>query len=200
MRPISASVQALNSGPAVVARIGPCRPIFSAHCLNGFPCPAAVPTVACTSSCASTSRMRASRSRHVQYHKTKYHRPLVAERSAQPTHEYRRAGNRIRARTAARIFAQHKNCQKPSRLSASRRSTRCAWYRLYSSSGLHLLPGGDRTKRRWAVPVGSLMPKCPDTARFQADSHFARWRLDCLAGHAGLEPANPFGSYPIGIP
>ena len=29
------------------------------------------------------------------------------------------------------------------------------------------------------------MPKCADTARFRADSHFARWRLDCLAGHIG---------------
>ena len=60
----------------------------------------------------------ASRSRHVQDNKPKYLWPLVAERSAQPTHEYRRPGNRIRARTAARISAQHKNCQQPSRLSA----------------------------------------------------------------------------------
>jgi hypothetical protein len=29
---------------------------------------------------------------------------------------------------------------------------------------------------------------------------FARWRLDCLAGHVGLEPANPSASYLIGIP
>jgi hypothetical protein len=51
-----------------------------------------------------TSTSARSRSRHVQYNKTKYHRPLVAERSAQPTHEYRRAGNRIRARGGRQNF------------------------------------------------------------------------------------------------
>jgi hypothetical protein len=59
MRAISTSAQAVNSGPAVVDRIGPISPIFNAHCRNGLRCPAPVPTVACTSSCARTSRMRA---------------------------------------------------------------------------------------------------------------------------------------------
>jgi hypothetical protein len=32
-------------------------------------------------------------------------------------------------------------------------------------------------------------PKCSETSRFRADSHFARWRLDCLADEAvGSEP------------
>jgi hypothetical protein len=42
-------------------------------------------------------------------------------------------------------------------------------------------------------------PKCSDTSRFRADSHFARWRLDCLAGHTGFEPENPAASHVIGI-
>jgi hypothetical protein len=32
------------------------------------------------------------------------------------------------------------------------------------------------------------------------DSRFARWRLDCLAGHVRFELANPLASYPLGIP
>ena len=37
------------------------------------------------------------------------------------------------------------------------------------------------------------------TVRIRGDFTFARWRPDCVAGVVGLEPANPFASYLIGI-
>jgi hypothetical protein len=37
------------------------------------------------------------------------------------------------------------------------------------------------------------------TARLRADFMFGRWRPDCLAGHIGLEPANPGAGHLIGF-
>src|SRR5262245_36217677 len=45
-----------------------------------------------------------------RYNQTKYHWPLVAERSAQSTHDYRRAGNEVRACTPPEFLHSTNNC------------------------------------------------------------------------------------------
>jgi hypothetical protein len=64
------------------------------------------------------------------------------------------------------------------------------------------MPSGPITKTEGMLAPGDRTAWLGmwDSTRFQADLIFARWRLDCVAGHVGLEPPNPSASYLIGIP